>query len=119
MPFGTTVVGAVFQCKLDECFGKIEQVVIIADEIMIVGYKPDHNDHDQAFTTLMQTAKWYDVKLNYDKLQYKENEANFLGETYTTSGHKTSKDKVAAITCMPSPSNKKQVQSFIGIINYE
>ena len=45
MPFGATVVGDVFQCKLDECFGKIEQVIIIADDIMIVGYKSDYSDH--------------------------------------------------------------------------
>ena len=56
MLFGATVAGDVFQCKLVECFGKIEQVIIIADDIMIVGYKPDHSDHDQAFTTLLQTA---------------------------------------------------------------
>ena len=53
MPFGTTVASDVFQHKLDECFGKIKQVVIIADDIMIVGYKPDHSDHDQAFTNLL------------------------------------------------------------------
>ena len=40
MPFGTRMDGDVFQCKLDECFGKIELVTIIADDIMIVGYKP-------------------------------------------------------------------------------
>ena len=72
MLFGATVVGDVFQHKLDECFGKIEQVIIIADDIMIVGYKPDHSDHDQAFTTLLQTAKKYNVKLNYDNLQSKQ-----------------------------------------------
>ena len=33
MPFRATVVGDVFQQKLDECFGKIEQVIIIADDI--------------------------------------------------------------------------------------
>ena len=32
--------------------------------------------------------------------------------------NKPSKDKVAVITSMPSPTNKKQVQSFIGMINY-
>ena len=85
---------------------------------MIVGYKPNHSDHDQAFTTLLQTAKKCNVKLNYDKLQYKQNEVEFFGETYTTSGHKANKDNVAAITSMPSPTNKKQVQSFIGMINY-
>ena len=43
MHFGATVVGDVFQCKLDECFGKVKQVIIIVDVIIIVGYKPDHN----------------------------------------------------------------------------
>ena len=57
MPFGATVAGDVFKCKLDECFGKIKQVIIITDDIMIVGYKPDHNDHDQAFTNLLQTGQ--------------------------------------------------------------
>ena len=85
---------------------------------MIVGYKPDHSDHDQAFTTLLQTAQKCNVKLNWDKLQYKQDEVEFFGDTYTTSSCKPSKDKVSAITPMPSPTNKKQVQSFIGMINY-
>ena len=66
MPFGATVAGDVFQHKLDECFGKIEQVIIIAYDIMIVGYKSDHSDHNQAFTNLLQTAQKCNVKLNYD-----------------------------------------------------
>ena len=41
-----------------------------------------------------------------------------FGETYTTSSHKPDKNKVMAITKMPAPTNKKQVQSFIGMINY-
>ena len=72
MPFGVTISGNVFQHKLDEYFGKIEQVIIIAEDIMIVGYKPDHSDHDQALMTLLQTAKQGNVKLNYDKLQYRK-----------------------------------------------
>ena len=90
---------------------------------MTVGYKPDHRNHVQAFTDLLQTAKECNVKLNYDKLQDKQNEVEFFDETYPTSGCKPSKDKVTAITSMSSPTNKKQVQSFIGLafigmINY-
>ena len=118
MLFGATIVGDVFQHKLDECFGKIEQVIIIADNIIIVGYKPDHSNHKQAFITLLQTAKQCNVKLNYDKLQCKQNEVEYFGETYTTSGCKPSKDNIAAFTSMSSPTNKKQIQSFIGMINY-
>ena len=85
---------------------------------MVVDYKSDHSDHDQAFTSLLQTVQKCNVKLNYDKLQYKQNEVDFFGENYTTSGHKPARSKVSAITAMPSPTNKKQVQSFIGMINY-
>ena len=118
MPCGARVASDVFQHKLGECFGKLKQVIIIADDIMVVGYKPDQSDHDQAFTNLLQTAQKCNVKLNYDKLQYKQDEVRFLGKAYTTSGCKTAKSKVSAITAMPPPTNKKQVQSFIGIINY-
>ena len=62
MLFGVTVACDVFQCMPDECFGQTDQVIIIADDIMIVRYKPDHSDHDQAFTNLLQTAKEFNVK---------------------------------------------------------
>ena len=98
----------VFQHKLDEYFAKIKQVIIIADDIMVAGYKPDHSDHDQVFTTLLQKAQKCNVKLNYDKLQYKQEEAEFFGETYTTSGHKPAKSKVPAITaCLCQPIKSK------------
>ena len=86
--------------------------------LIFVGYKPDHSGHDQGFTTLLQTAKKCNVKLNYDKLKYKQNEIEYFGKTYTTSGCRLSKDKFAAITFMPLPNNKKQLLSFIGMINY-
>ena len=94
MPFGATVASDVFNHKLDECFGQIKQVLIITDDTMIVGYKPDHSDHDQAFSNMLQTAQKCNVKLNYDKLQYTQDEMEFFGEKYTTSGHKPSKDKL-------------------------
>ena len=56
MPFGATVAGDVFQCKLDQCFGQIKNVIVIAVDIMMVGKKINHSDHDQALTTLLETA---------------------------------------------------------------
>ena len=57
MPFGATVAGDFFQCKLDQCFGCLKNVIVIVDDIMIVGKKPRHSDHDQALTTLLETAR--------------------------------------------------------------
>ena len=73
---------------------------------------------DIALTTLPETARRCNVKLNYEKLQYKKEEVIFFSKTYFTSGYKPDKSKVAAIPKMPTPTCKKQAQSFIGIINY-
>ena len=93
MPFGIIVPGDVFQHKHDQCFGKIDQVAVIADDIKIVGKKQNHKDYDTPLTA----ARKCNVKLNFDKLQYKKTEVNFFGETYTTDGHKPAKVK-----CLPS-----------------
>ena len=118
MPFGITVAGDVFQQKLDKCFGHIKNLIVIADDVMIVGRNENHKDHDIAFTTLLHTARKCNVKLNYDKLKFKCSEVNFYSETYTTDGLKPAQDKIQAIVKMPPPCNKKEVQSFIGMINY-
>ena len=118
MPFGITVTGDVFQRKLDQHFGQIEQVIVIADDIMVVGNQPSHRDHDVALTNLLETARKSNIHLNYDKLAYKKTEVEFFGETYTTDGCKPAQSKVSAIVEMPPPTNKKQVQSFIGMVNY-
>ena len=81
MPFGASVISAVFKRMLDECSGKLKWVIIFADDIMVVMYKPDYSDHDQAFISLLQTAEKCNIKLNYDKLLYKKDEADFFGET--------------------------------------
>ena len=67
MPFSMNVAGYVFQCKLDEIFGKLKNMICTTDDIMVVGYKDDHSDHDLALTKLLQTAKQNNVKLNFEK----------------------------------------------------
>ena len=118
MPFGITVTGDVFQRKLDQYFGQIEQVIVIADDIMVVGNQPNHRDHDVALTNLLETARKSNIRLNYDKLAYKKTEVDFFGKTYTTDGCKPAQSKVSAISEMPPPTSKKQVQFFIGMVNY-
>ena len=118
MPFGITVSSDVFQHKLDQCFGRIKQMIVIVDDIIIVGKQQNHRDHDVALTTLLETARKCNVKLHFDMIQYKKTEVDFFGETYTTNGCKPAQSRVSTIVEMPAPNCKKQVQSFIGMINY-
>ena len=76
-----------------------------------------HSDHDQALTTLLGTARKCNVCSNYDMLQYKMQDVDIFGETYTINDHKPVQTKISAITEMPPQTCKKQVQSFSGMIN--
>ena len=118
MPFGITVAGDVFQRKLNQYFAKIDNMIVIADDIMVVRNQQNHRDHDIALTNLLETARRSNIHFNYDKLHYKATEVDFFGETYTTDGCKPAQNKISVITEMPPPTCKKQVQFFIGMINY-
>ena len=120
MPFEATVAEDVFQCKLDQWFGKIKNVIVIADDIMIVGKKINHSDHHQALTTLLDTDRKFNVHLNYDKLQYKMYEVDFFGETYTIHGCKPTQIKVSTTTEMhPQPAKSKVCHSLAGLTLFQ
>ena len=118
MPFGTTVASDIIQQKLDSIFLNLENVMIIAGDIMVIGYQEDEWDHDKAFMQLLKTAKKNNIKLNFNKIQYKQKEVEFFSETYTTEGHKPSDTKVKAITEMPKPTTLKDLQTFQGMVQY-
>ena len=58
------------------------------------------------------------IKFNFDKIQYKQKEVEFFWETYTTQGHKPSDKKVKVITDMPKSENLKDLQTFLGMVQY-
>ena len=86
MPFGITVAGDIFQRKLDQCFSHLKNVIVITDDIMVVG--KNHREHDIALTDFLKTARKCNVQLNYEKLQYKKTEVDFFRETYMIDGCK-------------------------------
>ena len=93
-------------------------MIVIVDDIIIVGKKQNHRDHDIALTTLLETARRCNVKLHFDRLQHKKTEVDFFGETYSADGHKAVQSKVSAIVHMPPSTCKTQVQTFIGMVYY-
>ena len=108
IPFGITVAGDVFQRKFDLCFGKIDQVVVIVDDIMIDGMQQNHKNHNITLTNILETAGRCNIKLNFDKLQYKKTEVGFFGETYTTDGHKSAQIKcLQLLTCQLQPAKSR------------
>ena len=58
------------------------------------------------------------IKLNQEKCIIKTSECSFFGMVYTLSGVKPDPEKVIAIQNMEPPKDKKELHTFLGMVNY-
>ena len=52
--FGAATAGNMFQCKIDEIFTYVPNVFGTADDILVVSYDSDGNDHDKTLWWILQ-----------------------------------------------------------------
>ena len=87
MPFGTNVSGDCHQQGIDSICGKLDNVIGIADDLLIWGNEEDGSDHDCAFQSVLETTCKNNLKLSIAKIQYCQKKVTFFGETYTVDRH--------------------------------
>ena len=116
LPFGLIVSQDVFQKELDTALEGLPGVTGIADDNFVYG--STEKEHDENLLRLMERAREKGIKFNANKLQLKCDEASFFGHTWTSEGVKPDNKKVSAILAMKPPDNAKDLQSFLGLVNY-
>ena len=107
-----------FQCKIDKIFNDIPKVFGIADDILVIGYDKDGADHDRAVYKVLKCCQDVNLKLNKDKCHFRCTSIPFFGEVVSRDGMQPDLQKISALTEMLAPKSKKELQAFLGIINY-
>ena len=115
MPFGLKVASEVFQEYFFQLFS-IPGVEIYVDDILIHGRNKE--EHDQRLAKVFEIAKKHNVKFNLSKCQFGLDKVKYLGHEFTKHGISIDAEKIEAITNMPVPKNKKEVQIFLGLITH-
>ena len=103
----------VFQLWMDailECPG----VIGIHDDMVIFGV--DQEDHDANLINLLNVCQKEGLVLNSKKLELQRERVTFFG--YSAQGMHPDPKKVQGITEMTVPTDKQQLQSFLGMVNY-
>ena len=88
----------------------------IADECLVAG--ANDTKHDIALLTLLHAARLNGIKFNEKKMQFRSTEYEFFGHVLTPDGMKVDLKKVAAVSKMDPLTNKHELQSFLGLVNY-
>ena len=117
LPFGAALTGNMFQCKIDNIFNDMLNVFGIADDILVIGYDKDGADHDEAVYSVPRQCQDVNLKLNKE-CHFRCTSILFFGKVVSREGIQPDPQKIRTLTEMPVPKNKRELQAFLGIINY-
>ena len=106
----------IFQRKLDSIFIGMSSVTGIADDKIIFGSTDE--EHDKNFIQLLEAVRKNDIKLNKDKLQFKQKEVSFFEHTWSSKGISPDPKKINSILQMKFPEDKETMHSFLGLVNF-
>ena len=122
MPFGLKSAPEEFQRRLDTCLEGLENIEVIADDIIIYGCGDNDEEaeksHDKALHALLLRCRERGLKLNKKKLRFKLTSVTYMGHTLSAEGMSPDKEKIKAIMEMPTPTDTQGVQRLIGVVTY-
>jgi hypothetical protein len=118
MPFGLSNAGATFQISMqidfDDLIGKIIQIYL--DELTI--YSKNRLEQLFHLRKVLMRCRKFDVSLNPSKSIFGITKGKILGHIVSDSGISIDPERITAILNLPTPTSKKEVEAFMGIINF-
>ena len=117
-PFGIAPAGGMFKIKVDELFHGISNAICIADDIPIAGINELGRYHDATLDKVLGICRGSTWRFNEDKCLFWCTSIPYFGEIVLHFGVSPDPRKVQALTNLPPARSKKELQSFLGILNY-
>jgi ribonuclease HI len=118
MPFSLMNVGATFQRAMDIAFvGERDKFVVIYLDDLTVFSKTDE-EHLIHLKQTFEKCRRYGLSLNPRKSHFAMQEGKLLGHIVFKDGIKIDPKRVEVIQTISIPRNVKEIQSFLGTINF-
>ena len=115
MPFGLVNAPATFNSWLDEVFRGIE-VQRYVDDLIVASRSED--DHIRQLRNVFERCKTHGVKLKPSKCNFGCYECKVLGFLVSARGIRADPAKVQAIISYGTPCNRKELETFLGMVGF-
>ena len=116
MPFSLKMAQDVFQMRMDKITERLPGIIAIHDDICVFGKTQQQND--KHLLQLLKTALAEGLVFNSRKCQISKPQITFFGTIFSAKGMKPDPIKIQALQALPTPQTQKQLQSFLGLVNY-
>ena len=119
MFFGLTNSPATFQTMMDGIFEELISegvVVVYLDDILI--FTKTLEEHRRVVKRVLEILQEHNLFLKPEKCEFERTEIEYLGVIISHNSVRMDPVKVSGVSEWPVPSNKKEVQSFLGFTNF-
>ena len=119
MFFGLTNSPATFQTMMNDLFKDvIDQgcVIIYMDDILI--FTETLEEHRRMVKKVLEVLASNKLYLKAEKCSFEQTQVEYLGLLISAGKMEMDPVKVEGVSSWPSPSNVKEVQSFLGFVNF-
>ncbi|XP_037574536.1 uncharacterized protein LOC119456791 [Dermacentor silvarum] len=116
LPFGMASAPAIFQWEMDNLFRGMRHVAVYLNDILVTG--TDDGDHLQNLHNVLARLQDAGLKLKLEKCVFMAPSLEYLGRVISQAGLSPAPRKVDAVLKAPNPHNKKELQSYLGLINF-
>lgn len=116
LPFGIKSASEVYQRNISEMVQDLDGCEAIIDDILVWGR--DMEEHDGRLKLVMDRIRDNNMKLSPQKCEFRKSQITYVGHVLTDKGLQPDPEKVRAVQNMTRPTNKQEVQTFMGFITY-
>ena len=118
MPFGLCNGPATFQRLMDLLLAGIQwnSCLVYLDDIIVLGKTLD--DHLKYLAQVFQRLREANLKLQIKKCNLCKQSVQFLGHVVSSEGIVADPAKIEKVVNWPVPTNKSEVQQFLGLVSY-
>lgn len=116
MPFGITNAPAVFQTMIERVLGDIPGVSAYIDDVVV--YSESKQEHLKTLEEVLKRMRAFNLKANVNKCEFGKREIEVFGFLVANGTVRPSPSRIEALSKMKKPSNPKETQSFLGMLNY-
>ncbi|KAM8701369.1 hypothetical protein ACLKA7_000226, partial [Drosophila subpalustris] len=116
LQFGISSAPGIFQSCIENVVRGISGVLPYFDDIVIMG--KSELELAERLNEVLSRFETAGLRLRKDKCEFGKPAIEFLGFKIDALGVRPSTGKVSAIQHAPTPKDKKQLQAFLGLINF-
>ena len=106
----------IFETCMRNIVDGLQGVVNIADDVLV--FASDYDTFKSNVVSLLDPCMEHDLHLNLDQIRIDVDSVPFFGQTLTKQGLMMDENKWRVIQDWPIPTNIKELQSFLGSVNY-